>query len=53
MQAMLLQHENTNALLQRQLAQLQKLIGEKDAQISDVKAKSRDLQVSFSVCVCV
>jgi len=48
MQAVLLQHENTIALLQRQLAQLQKLIGEKDAQISDVKAKSRDLQGSLA-----
>jgi hypothetical protein len=31
--------------LRMQVAQLQKLIGEKDAQIHDVKAKSRDLQV--------
>ena len=29
-----------------QVAQLQRLIGEKDTQISDVKAKSRDLQVN-------
>jgi hypothetical protein len=29
-----------------QVAQLQRLIGEKDMQISDVKAKSRDLQVT-------
>jgi hypothetical protein len=30
-----------------QVAQLQKLISEKDAQINDVKAKSRDLQVTL------
>ena len=36
--------------LRMQVAQLQKLIGEKDAQIHDVKAKSRDLQVCVRQC---
>ena len=45
MQAALQEKDQGNSLLQKQGAQLQKLIGEKDTQINDVKAKSRDLQV--------
>ena len=40
--------EKKNQMLSNQVAQLQKLIGEKDAQIKDVKAKSRDLQGSLA-----
>jgi len=45
MQAALQEKDQDNSLLQKQVAQLQKLIGEKDTHINDVKAKSRDLQV--------
>ena len=45
---MLEEKEKETQFLQKQVAQLQKLIGEKDAQIKDVKLKSRNLQVSLA-----
>jgi len=45
---MLEEKEKETQFLQKQVAQLQKLIGEKDAHIKDVKLKSRNLQVSLA-----